>query len=111
MMLISKLRSLWSGISEQTKRFIGVRLMYVVIGLFVAHLVWIDKEEMVIVQQERDTYRDSLVIERYKIQALKQILINDIKQDEKDSLALRGLSLDSLLDYSATLQVVAGSNK
>lgn len=96
----------FKSISANTKRWIGIRLMYVVIGVLVAHLVFVDKEEKVIVQQERDTYRDSLVIERYKTQQLKFLLISDILQDEKDSANLRGLNVDSLLSYIATLQVV-----
>ena len=108
-MIIERFKTLWANTSQYTKKWIGVRLFYVIIGVIVLKLVFVDKDAQVIIQQQRDVYRDSLVVERERTRILKQILINDKIQDEKDSLALRTYNVDSLIGYISTVQVVARS--
>lgn len=103
------IKKLWSGISANTKKWIGIRLFYLVIGLIVLNNVFVDKSEKVVIQQQRDIYRDSLVIEREHTRILKQLLITDRIQDEKDSLALRHYNVDSLISYISTVHVVTSS--
>ena len=101
----------YKKLSPQTRSFIWVRAFYLGLGVVIAHLIFVDKQEKVVVQQERDSYRDSLVIQRYKTQELLNLLKNDEIQDEKDSTDLRNLTYEQLLSDIATLQVVAGANK
>lgn len=109
--MITALKTLWNGVSATTKRFIGVRLMYVVIGVLVAHLIFVDKGEKVIVQAERDEYRDSLVVVGERLRIMKEVLIFEVKRNEKDSLNLRGYNVDSLIIYVSALQVVARASE
>lgn len=106
---MERLKDWYLGLSKETKRFFWVRVFYITIGILVSRLIFIDQQEKVLVQQERDSYRDSLVVEKYRTQVFTQILINDAKQDEKDSNSLRTYNVDSLISAISALQVVTRS--
>lgn len=100
------IKRFWHSLSAQTRKYIGVRVMYVALGMLFAYFLFVEKQETVIIQHQRDAYRDTLAVDRYKLELLTQYLIQDAQQDHKDSLALRSANLDSLLSYIAARQVL-----
>ena len=76
-----------------------IRIFYGAIGLLIGYLIFIDKNEMVAIQDQRDTYRDSLVVLRYQNQMLQQQLQVTQKTKVYEIHAVNSLPIDSLLRY------------
>jgi len=86
--------------SDKGERWI-IRIIYITIGFLVSLWLFKDREKAEVVYQERDTYRDSLVVLKTENRVIKEYLIYLNKTKDEEISSIDSLTNAELAEFFA----------